>query len=73
MDDLLSHPEDKPTIGLLLCRSKDRIVIEYALRDLKKPVGVAQWETKIVTSLPKELKGSLPSIEALERELGYIG
>jgi hypothetical protein len=43
----------------------------YALRDLKKTIGVAQWETKIVTSLPKELKGSLPSVEALERELGY--
>jgi predicted nuclease of restriction endonuclease-like (RecB) superfamily len=71
VDDLLSHPEDKPAIGLLLCRSKDRIVVEYALRDLKKPIGVAQWETKIVTSLPKELKGSLPSVEALERELGY--
>jgi len=37
-DDLLRHPHDKPTIGLLLCRSKDRIVVEYALRDLKKPI-----------------------------------
>jgi predicted nuclease of restriction endonuclease-like (RecB) superfamily len=41
VDDLLRHPGDKPTIGLLLCRSKDRIVVEYALRDLKKPIGVA--------------------------------
>lgn len=70
VDDLLKHPEDKPAIGLLLCRSKDRIVVKYALRDLKKPIGVAQWETKIVTSLPKELKGSLPSIEAWERSWG---
>ncbi|OGH57653.1 MAG: hypothetical protein A3G34_13935 [Candidatus Lindowbacteria bacterium RIFCSPLOWO2_12_FULL_62_27] len=70
VDDLLKHPDDKPTIGLLLCRSKNRLVVEYALRDLKKPVGVAQWETKIVKSLPKELKGSLPTIEEIEKELG---
>jgi hypothetical protein len=41
VDDLLRHPDDKPTIGLLLCRSKDKIVVEYALRDLRKPIGVA--------------------------------
>jgi hypothetical protein len=46
-------------------------VVKYALRDLKKPVGVAPWETIIVTSLPKELKGNLPSNEALEKELSY--
>jgi hypothetical protein len=42
-DDLLRHPDDKPTIGLLLCRAKNRIVVEYALRDLKKPIvtGIA--------------------------------
>ena len=68
-DDLLRHPDDKPTIGLLLCRAKNRIVVEYALRDLKKPLGVAEWETRIVKSLPKGLKGSLPSVEEIEREL----
>ena len=68
-DDLLRHPDDKPTIGLLLCRAKNRIVVEYALRDLKKPIGVAEWETRIVKSLPKGLKGSLPSVEEIEREL----
>jgi hypothetical protein len=69
VDDLLRHPDDKPTIGLLLCRSKDRIVVEYALRDLKKPIGVAGWETKIVEHLPESLKGSLPSVEEIEAEL----
>jgi predicted nuclease of restriction endonuclease-like (RecB) superfamily len=68
-DDLLSHPDDKPTIGLLLCRSKDKIVVEYALRDLKKPIGVAGWETKLVDKLPKALKGSLPTVEEIEAEL----
>ncbi len=69
-DDLLRHADDKPTIGLLLCRSKDRIVVEYALRDLMKPIGVAQWEARIVESLPEDLRGSLPSVEEIEAELG---
>ncbi len=70
VDDLLRHPDDKPTIGLLLCRTKNELVVEYALRSLKKPIGVAGWETKIVKTLPKELKGSLPSIKEIEDELG---
>ena len=69
VDDLLRHHDDKPTIGLLLCRSKDNIVVEYALRDLKKPIGVAGWETKLVDGLPKYLKGSLPTVKELEAEL----
>jgi predicted nuclease of restriction endonuclease-like (RecB) superfamily len=69
VDDLLRQPGDKPTIGLLLCRSKDRIVVEYALRDLKKPIGVAGWETKIVEQLPENLRGSLPTVEEIEAEL----
>jgi predicted nuclease of restriction endonuclease-like (RecB) superfamily len=69
VDDLLRHPDDKPTIGLLLCRSKDKIVVEYALRDLRKPIGVAEWETKIVEKLPENLKGSLPTVEEIEAEL----
>lgn len=68
VDDLMRHPDDKPTIGLLLCRSKNKLVVEYALRDLKKPVGVASWETRIVKSLPKEFKGVLPSVEEIEKE-----
>lgn len=69
VDDLMRHPEDKPTIGLLLCRGKDRLVVEYALRDLKKPMGVAEWETRLVRSLPEELKPSLPTVEEIEAEL----
>jgi predicted nuclease of restriction endonuclease-like (RecB) superfamily len=69
VDDLLKHADDKPTIGLLLCRSKDRIVVEYALRDLNKPIGVAGWETRIVEALPDDLKGSLPTVEEIEAEL----
>ena len=69
VDDLLRHSDDKPTIGLLLCRAKDRFVVEYALRDLRKPIGVAGWETTLVEKLPEELKGSLPTVEEIEAEL----
>lgn len=68
-DDLLKQPEDNPTIGLLLCRGKDKVVVEYALRHLNRPLGVADWETKLVDELPKELEGSLPTVEQIEAEL----
>ncbi len=70
VDDLLKHPDDKPTIGLLLCRSKNKVVVEYALRDVKKPIGVAEWQTRLVEKLPEELRGSLPTVEEIEAELG---
>ncbi len=69
VDELLSHPEDRPTIGLLLCKTKSNFLAEYALKDINKPIGVADYETKLTESLPKDLKGSLPSIEEIEAEL----
>jgi predicted nuclease of restriction endonuclease-like (RecB) superfamily len=72
VDDLLRHPDDKPTIGLLLCKGKDRLVVEYALRDVQKPIGVAEWETRLVETLPEELQCSLPTVEQLEAELGML-
>jgi predicted nuclease of restriction endonuclease-like (RecB) superfamily len=69
-DDLLRHPDDKPTIGLLLCRSNNKLVVEYALRDLDKPIGVAQWATRLVDALPKDLESSLPTVAQIEAELG---
>jgi predicted nuclease of restriction endonuclease-like (RecB) superfamily len=69
VDDLLRHPDDKPSIGLLLCRQKDGLSVEYALRDMNKPVGVASWKTKLVESLPKNLRHQLPSVEEIEAEL----
>jgi predicted nuclease of restriction endonuclease-like (RecB) superfamily len=71
-DDLLRHPDDKPTIGLLLCRSKKRFIVEYALRGLIKPIGVAEWEERLIDELPEDLKGALPTIEEIEAELGPI-
>ncbi|MFN2358913.1 MAG: YhcG family protein [Desulfotignum sp.] len=70
VDDLLRHPHDQPTIGLLLCKSKNKLVAEYALRGFSKPMSVAQWQTRLTDTLPDELKGSLPSIEEIEAELG---
>lgn len=69
IDDKMRHPDDKPSIGLLLCKGKNKVVAEYALRDINKPIGISQYEAKIIESLPDELKGSLPSIEQIEQEL----
>ncbi len=69
VDDLLRHPDDKPTIGLLLCKSKDDLVVEYALDGYRRPMGVSQWESRLTQSLPDDLKGSLPTIEEIEKEL----
>ena len=69
VDDLLRHPDDKPTIGLLLCKSKNDVVVEYALDGYRRPMGIAEWETQLTQSLPDDLKGSLPTIEEIEAEL----
>jgi predicted nuclease of restriction endonuclease-like (RecB) superfamily len=69
VDDRLKTAGDNPSIGILLCAAKDKLVVEYALRDVKKPIGVAEWRTRLVRSLPREYKGSLPTIQELEAEL----
>jgi predicted nuclease of restriction endonuclease-like (RecB) superfamily len=61
---------DNPSIGLLLCKTKNRVVAEYALRDSSKPIGVAEYQ--LAAALPADLQSSLPSIEQIERELGEI-
>jgi predicted nuclease of restriction endonuclease-like (RecB) superfamily len=69
VDDLLKHHDDLPTIGLLLCKTKNQTFVEYALRGINKPMGVAAWETQLVEVLPKDLEGSLPTIAQIEAEL----
>jgi predicted nuclease of restriction endonuclease-like (RecB) superfamily len=69
VDDKMKHPDDKPSIGLLLCKGKNKFVAEYALRDINKPIGISQYETAIIEALPDHLKSSLPSIEEIEQEL----
>jgi predicted nuclease of restriction endonuclease-like (RecB) superfamily len=68
VDDLLRHPDDKPSIGLIICKTKDQIVAEYALRNTTTPIGISEY--KLSESLPADLKGSLPTIEEIESELG---
>lgn len=68
VDDLLRHPDDKPSIGLLLVKSKNKTVVEYALANYSKPIGVAQWERQITNALPENLKSSLPTVEEIEAE-----
>ncbi|WP_165223270.1 PDDEXK nuclease domain-containing protein [Aquisphaera insulae] len=67
VDDLLRHPQDAPTIGIILCKSKGKIVAEYALRDINKPIGISGFT--LSESLPETLRGSLPTIADLEAEL----
>ena len=67
VDSQLKHTSDNPSLGLLLCKSRDKVVAEYALRDVGKPIGVAEYQ--LVQALPKELATDLPRIEDIEREL----
>ena len=67
VDDLVKHSTDNPSIGLILCRSKDNVLAEYALRDMTKPIGLAEYH--LTEALPENLKSALPTIEALEAEL----
>jgi predicted nuclease of restriction endonuclease-like (RecB) superfamily len=68
-DDLLRHETDNPSIGLILCRTKNKIVVEYALRDTAKPIGVSEYQ--LTENLPENLRGNLPTIEEIEAGLGY--
>ena len=67
VDDILCCVCDNCTIGLLLCKTKDRIKAEYALRDIQKPVGNSDYE--LGQALPQDFRGSLPTIEKIEKEL----
>lgn len=67
VDAQVKRDDDQPTIGILLCKSKNRVVAEYALRNLQQPIGVAQYQ--LVNSLPETLQSSLPSIAQIEQEL----
>ena len=66
VDDLLRHPDDQPTIGMVLCKSKENTVVEYALRGVNTPIGVS---THSIEELPEQLQQSLPTVEQLQQEL----
>ena len=69
VNDILRHPDDKPTIGLLLVKGKNETVVEYSLAGYQNPIGVAEWKNQMAKALPEELRSSLPSIEDIEKEL----
>ena len=68
VDDMLRHPHDQPSIGLILCKTKNRIIAEYALRNTATPMGISEF--RHLEKLPEQLKGTLPTIEEIEAELG---
>ncbi|MEA1900975.1 MAG: PDDEXK nuclease domain-containing protein [Thermodesulfobacteriota bacterium] len=67
VDGILKSEQDNPTVGILICKSKNNTVVEYALKDVHKPIGVSEYI--ITKNLPDEFKSSLPSIEDIEAEL----
>ncbi|HBZ25374.1 MAG TPA: DUF1016 domain-containing protein [Rikenellaceae bacterium] len=70
VDTLLKQDDDKPTIGILLCRDKNNIEAEFALRDINKPMGVSEFS--LIEALPDELRSSLPTVEEIENELNNL-
>jgi predicted nuclease of restriction endonuclease-like (RecB) superfamily len=71
VDAMMKHESDNPSIGLILCKDKNRLVAEYALKDISKPVGISEY--RLIESIPEDLQGSLPSIEQIEAELRETG
>ncbi len=71
LDDMARMPDENPAIGIILCKSKDETIVEYALRESNKPIGVASY--RVVRTLPEELKGQLPEPEQVARLLEGLG
>ena len=70
VDDLIKSDDENPTIGLLLCKSKSKIVAEYSLRGTTQPIGIAEYE--LSKAIPDDLKSNLPTIETIEQELENV-
>ena len=68
VNSLLRHSDVQPSIGLILCKTKNQVIAEYALQHYTKPIGIS--EDRLAESLPDKLQGRLPTIEELESELG---
>ena len=68
VDDMVCHPDDKPSIGLILCKTKNGIIAEYGLRGTTTPMGISEFTH--LEKLLEQLRGTLPTIEEIEAELG---
>jgi hypothetical protein len=71
VDDMLKQKEDNATLGILICKKRNEIVTEYALRGINKPIGISEYQFS--ASLPENLKNSLPTIEQIEAHLSDLG
>jgi len=67
VDSQLKHPNDNPSIGLILCKHKDKVEAEYALRDINKPIGISEYI--LTQALPTDIQTQLPTVEQLEKQL----
>ena len=72
VDNQLRHETDNPTIGLILCRNQNKLIVEYALQPINQPIGVSTYKLQILEALPKEWQGQLPTVEEFETELKNI-
>ena len=70
VNDRLKHPTDQPTIGLILCRSQDKVLVEYSFAGIDKPIGISTYE--LTRALPKAMSSALPTVEEIEAELGEV-
>lgn len=69
VDDMIKHSTDNPTIGILLCKDRNKVIAEYAFRGIERPIGVVRYETMLTKAIPAELKSSLPTVKEIEAEL----
>jgi predicted nuclease of restriction endonuclease-like (RecB) superfamily len=69
VDAQLRQPGDEPSIGMILCKTKKRLMVEYTLQNSRQPIGVASYTTKFIEPISKQLKSRLPTIEQIEAEL----
>lgn len=67
VDDILKTEEDNPSIGILLCKEKNKVKAEYALKGIKKPIGISEYE--LIKAIPENLKSNLPTVEEIENEM----
>jgi len=72
VNEVLRHHDDKPTIGLLLVKGKNKTVVEYSLAGYTNPIGVADWQNQFAVSIPDEIRSNLPTIEEIEREMEFV-
>jgi hypothetical protein len=67
VDEQIKTADDQPTIGIILCKNKNKLEVEYALKGMSQPIGVSEFE--VTQALPAELKSTLPTVEEFENEL----